>query len=161
MPALIASLRDRSLKAATANVVVGQGMADQLSARGVSASSIRVIANWTDDEEIRPLASNDNPLRRKWDLEGKFVVGYSGNLGRPHEYRTVLDAAEQLRGKNTCVDGTQTGFGHDCALAKLSARHKFYPSPIFSEMAESFRGCRQVVGVAFGSTRYLLKNFLS
>jgi glycosyltransferase involved in cell wall biosynthesis len=30
-------------------------------------------------------------------LEDKFVVGYSGNLGRAHEFDTILDAATQLR----------------------------------------------------------------
>jgi glycosyltransferase involved in cell wall biosynthesis len=32
-----------------------------------------------------------------WSLHDKFVVGYSGNLGRAHEFGTVLGAAEQLR----------------------------------------------------------------
>jgi colanic acid biosynthesis glycosyl transferase WcaI len=36
-------------------------------------------------------------LRRKWGLENKFVVGYSGNLGRAHEFDTVLAASERLR----------------------------------------------------------------
>ena len=50
----------------------------------------------SDDEEIHPLAPEDNPLRREWGLEGKFVIGYSGNLGRAHEYDTLLGAAERL-----------------------------------------------------------------
>jgi hypothetical protein len=36
-------------------------------------------------------------LRRDWSLQGRFVVGYSGNLGRAHDYATVLAAAERLR----------------------------------------------------------------
>jgi glycosyltransferase involved in cell wall biosynthesis len=32
-----------------------------------------------------------------WGLEDKFVVGYSGNLGRAHEFDTVLTASERLR----------------------------------------------------------------
>ena len=39
----------------------------------------------------------DNPLRREWNLADKFVLGYSGNLGRAHEFATVLAAAERLR----------------------------------------------------------------
>jgi glycosyltransferase involved in cell wall biosynthesis len=39
----------------------------------------------------------DNPLRRAWGLQDKFVFGYSGNLGRVHEFATVLAAAERLR----------------------------------------------------------------
>ena len=37
------------------------------------------------------------------ELEGKFVVGYSGNLGRAHEYETLLAAAEILRGDERIV----------------------------------------------------------
>src|SRR5437667_1787352 len=90
-------LRDRSLRAAAANVVVGEGMAEILRRRGIRPEHIRVIPNWCDDEEIRPLMPSDNPLRREWGLADRFVVGYSGNLGRGHEFETVLAAAECLR----------------------------------------------------------------
>ncbi|MBV8336506.1 MAG: glycosyltransferase family 4 protein [Alphaproteobacteria bacterium] len=90
-------LRDASLRAAAANVVVGEHMAEVLRNRGVSPDTIHVIPNWCDDEEIRPVAPFDNPLRREWGLEDRFVVGYSGNLGRAHEFETTLAAAERLR----------------------------------------------------------------
>jgi glycosyltransferase involved in cell wall biosynthesis len=64
---------------------------------GAPAERIHVIANWCNDEDIRLVANADNPLRRQWGLTDKFVVGYSGNLGRAHEFTTVLGAAEQLR----------------------------------------------------------------
>jgi glycosyltransferase involved in cell wall biosynthesis len=90
-------MRDASLRAAVANVVVGERMAEVLRKRGISPETVHVIPNWCDDEEIRPLASVNNPLRREWGLEDRFVVGYSGNLGRAHEFETVLNAAECLR----------------------------------------------------------------
>lgn len=40
---------------------------------------------------------SDNPFRQNWQLGGKFVVGYSGNLGRAHEFETMLATAERLR----------------------------------------------------------------
>jgi glycosyltransferase involved in cell wall biosynthesis len=36
-------------------------------------------------------------LRKANGLVGKFVVAYSGNLGRAHEYHTFLQAAQVLR----------------------------------------------------------------
>jgi len=45
----------------------------------------------------RPAYAAHNPLRSAWNLEDKFVVGYSGNLGRAHEFETILGAAEHLR----------------------------------------------------------------
>src|SRR5262249_818742 len=91
-------LRDTALRAADANVVVGVGMAEIVRARGIVPERIRVIPNWCDDGEIQPLAALDNPLRREWGLGDRFVVGYSGNLGRGHEFETVLGAAERMRG---------------------------------------------------------------
>jgi colanic acid biosynthesis glycosyl transferase WcaI len=43
------------------------------------------------------VAPANNPLRQSWDLADRFVFGYSGNLGRAHDYATVLTAAERLR----------------------------------------------------------------
>jgi len=93
----IALLRNRSLRLAKANVVLGKSMAARVRACGVAEDRIHVIPNWTDDEEIVPVSPAENPLRRDWQLEDKFVVGYSGNLGRAHEFETVLAAAERLR----------------------------------------------------------------
>jgi glycosyltransferase involved in cell wall biosynthesis len=93
----LSHLRDGSLKAAAANVVVGHRMAERVLARGVAADRVHVIHNWSDDDEISPIPHADNPLRREWRLADKFVVGYSGNLGRAHEFKTILDASERLR----------------------------------------------------------------
>jgi colanic acid biosynthesis glycosyl transferase WcaI len=96
-------LRDKSLKFATMNVAVGEKMAAKVRASGVAETLVRVIPNWTDDKEITPVASADNPLRVAWGLEDKFVVGYSGNLGRAHEFDTLLDAANHLRGSSRII----------------------------------------------------------
>jgi colanic acid biosynthesis glycosyl transferase WcaI len=90
-------LRDAALRAADVNVVVGERMAEIVRQRGIAPERIRVIPNWCDDQEIQPIAPLDNPLRREWGLGDRFVVGYSGNLGRGHEFETVLAAAEYLR----------------------------------------------------------------
>ena len=90
-------LRDKTLRTAAVNVVVGQRMAEKIASRGASTDQVHVIHNWSDDEQISPVSNADNPLRREWGLEDKFVVGYSGNLGRAHEFDTVLAAAERLR----------------------------------------------------------------
>jgi glycosyltransferase involved in cell wall biosynthesis len=96
-------VRNRSLRAAKATVVVGELMASRIEAQGLERTRIHVIRNWCDDEKIRPLAQASNPLREKWRLIGKFVVGYSGNLGRAHEFETVLATAEKLRDKPSIV----------------------------------------------------------
>jgi glycosyltransferase involved in cell wall biosynthesis len=96
--AILIGLRDRSLRRAEATVVVGSLMGQKVQASGAAASAIHVIPNWCDDEAIKPVAQIDNPLRQTWGLDSKFVLGYSGNLGRAHEFETMLAAAERLRG---------------------------------------------------------------
>jgi colanic acid biosynthesis glycosyl transferase WcaI len=95
--ARLAALRNRSLRHAEANVVVGDLMGRKVEALGAQSAGIHVIPNWCNDEEIKPIAQAQNPLRQAWGLAGEFIFGYSGNLGRAHEYDTVLAAAERLR----------------------------------------------------------------
>jgi glycosyltransferase involved in cell wall biosynthesis len=96
-------LRDASLKAAVRNVVVGQLMAERLYKCGVPNDKVEVIANWCDDESIVPITQHENALRKEWGLMDSFVVGYSGNLGRAHEFETVLGAASQLKDQRRIV----------------------------------------------------------
>ena len=86
----LVALRNRSLRRAEANVVLNDRMAERLAAENVT-NGVRVVANWSDGG-IRPVPSGDNPLRRDWDLADRFVVGYSGNLGRAH----MADAIAEL-----------------------------------------------------------------
>lgn len=126
-------LRDGALRSAAANVVVGEGMADVLRARGITASSLRVIANWCDDDDIQPVAHADNPLRREWGLEERFVVGYSGNLGLGHEFATLLDAAARLRDEPRilflCIGGGNQSaeLRRQVAERRMEANFRFMP----------------------------------
>ena len=95
--ASLMALRNRSLRQAEATVVVGDLMARKVNALGAPSARVHVIPNWCHDEVIRPVAQSENPLRQAWGLTGQFVLGYSGNLGRAHEFQTVLAAAERLR----------------------------------------------------------------
>ena len=117
----LSKLRDASLKAAAANVVIGERMADRLRSRGIPRDRIHVIPNWTDESHVQPVQHADNPLRRGWGLEGKFVIGYSGNLGRAHEFETMLEASQRLKDRGNIVF-LYIGGGH--RLNELAAEVK-------------------------------------
>jgi colanic acid biosynthesis glycosyl transferase WcaI len=89
-------LRNWSLRCAAMNVALGERMAQRLAALGIASERVSILQNWADGVLIKPVAPVNNPLRREWDLDGKFVVGYSGNLGRAHDYHTFLDAIVRL-----------------------------------------------------------------
>ena len=97
-------LRDASLRAATMNVVIGGRMSEYLAAtRGIPASKLCVIENWADDIAIQPKPTSASVLRARLELADRFVVCYSGNLGRAHEFDTMLDAAEALKEDPTFI----------------------------------------------------------
>ncbi len=87
-------LRDWSLHRAWKNVVIGDRMEAFLLHMGVPQSKISLIPNWADPDIIDPIS--ESPLRESWGLTGKFVVGYSGNLGRVHEMATLIGAIEAI-----------------------------------------------------------------
>jgi glycosyltransferase involved in cell wall biosynthesis len=80
-PGFLQRLRDWSLRRARANVVLGELMAGRVP-RSV------IIHNWA-DAALAPMPRPDGDA---------FVVGYSGNLGRAHEFETIMGAMRNLPG---------------------------------------------------------------
>jgi glycosyltransferase involved in cell wall biosynthesis len=97
LDALLRRIRDRSLLAAQCNVVLGERMRERLLEMGIPRSKIKIIENWAEVDTVPPKAVADSDLRSRQDLSDKFVVGYSGNLGRAHDFATLLEAAAILR----------------------------------------------------------------
>lgn len=99
----LCKLRNLTLKYADHNVVIGRVMGQHLNQNCLTVKNVTVIHNWSDAEQISPIADADNPLIKQWALEHKFVVGYSGNLGRAHDFQTMLDCAERLKSETEIV----------------------------------------------------------
>jgi colanic acid biosynthesis glycosyl transferase WcaI len=92
--------RDAAWRAARTCVTLGEDMARTLTERGIPGGQVVVVPNWAPRELDRPpTAEAVAACRDAWGVTGKFVVAYSGNLGRVHEFDAVLSAAEQLRGR--------------------------------------------------------------
>lgn len=96
--AALRRMRDWSYRQAACNVAVAEAMADRLRA-AVPGRAVRVIPNWADGQAISPSPAAGNALRAGWELDGCFVVGYSGNLGRAHDAADLLAAAQELAGE--------------------------------------------------------------
>jgi glycosyltransferase involved in cell wall biosynthesis len=139
----LARARDRSLASADAIVAIGARMKERLTNRGLRDDRIHVIPNWSDDEDIKPVPPDQNPLRAEWGLSDKFVLGYSGNLGRAHEYETLLAAAERLKGRSSLIF-LFIGGGHyvdqlreDARTRGLEALFQFRPYQDRSRLSQS------------------------
>jgi len=90
--------RNSAWRSASACVTLGDDMARTIAGQGIPADRIVRIPNWAPRElHAPPTPAAVADCRTQWDLTGRFVVAYSGNLGRVHEFATVLQAAALLR----------------------------------------------------------------
>lgn len=95
---ITAALRQRlqaAYRAADRIVVLSDDMRDRCVRNGAPADSLAVIHNWADCRRVRPLEGT-NDFAAEHLLQDKFVVMYSGNLGRAHNLVPVLDACQLL-----------------------------------------------------------------
>jgi colanic acid biosynthesis glycosyl transferase WcaI len=114
-------------------VALGPVMLERLRTKGVAPDRMCVISNWaTGDEDV--IRGEDNLLRDRWGLAGKFVVLYSGNLGLAHDLTSVIRAlrkaiahAPRIRlliiGKGSRLDETREFVQHE----KLDEYVQFQP----------------------------------
>jgi len=90
--------RNRAWRDSAICLPVGDDMLSKIAAQGVKSERIKVMPNWAPRElDHIPARSMIDDYRAKQSLPAGFIVGYSGNLGRVHEFATVLDAARLLR----------------------------------------------------------------
>jgi glycosyltransferase involved in cell wall biosynthesis len=86
---VLRALRQWSLRRAETNVALSEAMAKRIGIRTA------VRHNWA-AEDLRPVPRDRNPLRDEWNLGSRFVVAYSGNLGRAHDAATLTGAMRLL-----------------------------------------------------------------
>lgn len=91
-------IRNQSLKHARKNVVLGSAMHAVLLKEGLCEARVCTIPNWSKRDLIYPCSRSDNSLRAKWGLGLKFVVAYSGNLGRVHDLSSIIAMASSIAG---------------------------------------------------------------
>jgi glycosyltransferase involved in cell wall biosynthesis len=78
-------------------VAVGRCMRDRLvEDRGLAPERVTVSPNWP-PSAVRPVPHDENSFRGEHDLDDRFVVMYSGNMGLAHPFDAVLDAAARLQ----------------------------------------------------------------
>ncbi len=89
--------RNAAWRRAAACVTLGEDMAARVLEVGVTSSRLAIIPNWAPAGVSSPAAQELSTLRTASGLEGKLVIGYSGNLGRVHDLDAIIELAAQLR----------------------------------------------------------------
>lgn len=84
---VIGWLADLPRRRADGIIALGPCMAERLRRRNIGNVPIHVVHNWADGEAIR---------QRPFDRDGRLKVFYSGNMGRAHEFETLVAAVRDL-----------------------------------------------------------------
>lgn len=82
-------------------VVLGRDMEARLQAKlsGSNQSGFSIIPNWGESAAIHPELRTENPVRAKHGLNEKFVIQFSGNLGRTHGLDDLVELAKRFKGR--------------------------------------------------------------
>lgn len=75
---------------------LSEGMANCLS-KYINREKIEIVPCWPDTSVLFHVDKKDNSFIKKYNLEGKFIVLYSGNLGYTHRVESIVYAAERLK----------------------------------------------------------------
>jgi len=75
-------------------IVLGSCMKDRLVGPtwSLDGDRIHIIPNWADCEQIKPIGHQDNSLRREWNIDDRFVVMHSGNMGLTQQLDVLIKA---------------------------------------------------------------------
>lgn len=74
---------------------ITEGMADRL-AQYIDKNKIRIVSLWS-NPILQRIEKQDNEFVRQHHLEDKFIVMYSGNIGKTHNVELLIDAANILK----------------------------------------------------------------
>jgi len=162
-------LRDWSWRKAHATVTLGPDMAAVLSAARVAPDRIHTIPNWPLPELSEAPPAEVAALKATWpaSLADKFIVLYSGNLGRVHDLPPILEIAAALRDTAPHIAIVFVGRGaqqtplRDAAHARaLTNIHFLPPAPRAQLSASLSAGDLHLVTLKPGCEHYVLPSKL-
>ena len=107
------------LKSADLVLAVSEEVADQVAKRGVPRERILVTPNGVDIHVFTPDADGGS-VRRRYDLDGRFVVGWIGGFHKFHGLDLAIDMAASL--KETIPDLTLLLVGDGVERQRLESR---------------------------------------
>jgi len=90
-----AYLNKRSFRKAYKIYTIGNRMAEALD-NYVNKSKLLVTPIWSISQNFQRIPKSKNIFINKYQLDGKFIVQYSGNIGLTHKVEVLVDIAAQM-----------------------------------------------------------------
>ena len=97
-------------------ITVGRDLIDTVSNRfkNKNVPKTILINNWIDENKIYPLDKENEKIlefKKKYNLDNKFIIMYSGNIGLYYDLENILKVIEKF------VPGTKTNEGKEVVFA--------------------------------------------
>lgn len=117
---LLKALDKFSCKHSDLIITVGRDLKETLNQRfnGKKVPKATVINNWINEKEIYPLPSGHPQVlafKKKYGLDDKFVIMYSGNIGLYYDLDNLLKVIKKFK------PGTKTSDGREVVFAFVGA----------------------------------------
>jgi glycosyltransferase involved in cell wall biosynthesis len=135
------SLDKFSCRQSSLIITVGRDLMESVEARfkGKKVPKTILINNWIDESSIYRVETDDPKLiafKKKYDLEDKFVIMYSGNIGLYYDLENIIKVIEKFG------SGTRTKSGQEVVFA-------FVGSGAVLETLQSYQAEHQMDNVCF------------
>jgi colanic acid biosynthesis glycosyl transferase WcaI len=79
----------RTLKRSDEIILISPGFKQYLPPFMMTSKHVHIVRNWGSVETIRP-GARSNPWRHRMNLDGKFIIMYTGTLALKHDPRAIL-----------------------------------------------------------------------
>lgn len=96
-------------------ITVGRDLVKTVEKRfkGKKIPKTVMINNWIDEKEIYPLSQNHPKVlefKKKYGLEDKFIIMYSGNIGLYYDLENLIKVIEKFKPGTKIADGKEVVF---------------------------------------------------
>lgn len=89
------SINNKIYEYAEKVIVLGNDMKDIIISKGVNPLKIEIVTNWADSSKNYEKEISYN-FKKKYNLDGKFNILYTGNISKVHAIDTILEVAKKL-----------------------------------------------------------------
>ena len=96
-------------------ITVGRDLVETVEGRfkGKKVPKTVMINNWIDENEIYPLEAGNERVaafKKKYGLDGRFVIMYSGNIGLYYDLENLIKVIEEFGAGTKTADGREVVF---------------------------------------------------
>lgn len=104
-----------SCKRSNLIITVGRDLVETVNKRFCNKKVPKtvLINNWINEKEIYPLESNNDGViafKRKYNLENKFIIMYSGNIGLYYDLENIFKTIEKIKPGTKTNDNREVAF---------------------------------------------------